>query len=440
MLPQNETQGLISQQESGQYNSREKKNSIGGMKHERFDNQCRRRTKLNANYCMLILSTLLLSTNVQAFQPNPLSTLHKHMHNYNINSQFAKSSLNKKKLSDLRWNYMPNNRNMNVLKHGISNKDEAITASQDVATTSTSSDDDVTDRIYQTAFTRTALSVAASTLFGVSIWYWMGQEAAEEFFAGYIVEQSLSVDNLFVFLLLFDYFQVPMQYQNRVLNYGIVGAVVMRAIVIALGSAVLHQFKPVLLVFASILLFSSFTALSQLGKEEEDEEDMADNAIVKFSRSLFPTTDLYDGDRFFTDLEGGESKATPLLLCLVAVEISDVVFAVDSIPAVFGVTEDSFIVFTSNMFAILGLRSLYTVLSKAAADLEYLEPAVAVVLGFIGSKMIAEYFGYLIPTSVALIVVASVLSVGIAVSLLDLDSKSEDNDDVDCSSDDVLNE
>lgn len=290
------------------------------------------------------------------------------------------------------------------------------------ASASDPASDPTSDPRYQTAVRRTLLSIGASTLFGISILHWMGPKSAEEFFAGYIVEQSLSVDNLFVFLLLFDYFQVPLPYQNCVLNYGIAGAVIMRAIVIALGGAVLHRFKPVLLVFASILIFSSYTALSSFvleGDGEEDEkEDMGDNAIVKFSRSLFPTTEMYDGSNFFTTLDGGVQKATPLLLCLVAVEISDIVFAIDSIPAVFGVTEDSFIVFTSNIFAILGLRSLYTVLSKAAADLEYLEPAVAVVLGFIGSKMVAEYFGFLVPTLVSLIVVASVLSFGIGLSIM----------------------
>jgi len=224
-----------------------------------------------------------------------------------------------------------------------------------------------------------------------------------------------------------------MAYQNRVLNYGIAGAIVMRAIVIALGGAVLHRFKPVLLVFASILIYSSYSALSSAfgGDDDDSEEDMGENAIVKFSKSLFPTTDMFDEDKFFTSAEDGIRKATPLLLCLVAVEVSDIVFAIDSIPAVFGVTEDSFIVFTSNIFAILGLRSLYTVLSKAASDLEYLEPAVAVVLGFIGSKMVAEYFGYIIETSVALMVVASVLSIGVGFSVLGSTDDSDDDNDAD---------
>lgn len=285
-------------------------------------------------------------------------------------------------------------------------------------------DDATTTAMYKTAVTRTLCAVAFSCLFGFSVANWMGPVSGEEFFAGYLVEQSLSVDNLFVFLLLFDYFQVPLQFQNRVLNYGIGGAVVFRGVMITLGSAVLHRFKPVLLVFAAILVYSSATALFPSTNDSDEEEDMSDNAIVKFSKSLFPTTDSYDGENFFTQVDGVKT-ATPLLLCLVAIEISDIVFAVDSIPAVFGVTEDTFIVFTSNMCAILGLRSVYTILSKAASDLEYLEPSVAVVLGFIGTKMVAEYFGYCLPTSVALIVVASLLAGGIGLSLFVQDDNKE---------------
>jgi len=277
--------------------------------------------------------------------------------------------------------------------------------------------------LYKTAINRTLIAVAFSTVFGISVLLFMGQNSAEEFFTSYIVELSLSVDNLFVFLLLFDYFQVPAQYQNRVLNYGIMGSVVMRATMIGLGSAILHRFKPVLLVFAGILIYSSAVALFP-DADDDEEEDMGENAIVKFSQSLLPTTDSYDEEKFFTVVDGMK-MATPLLICLVAVEISDVVFAVDSIPAVFGVTEDPFIVFTSNMCAILGLRSLYTILSKAANELEYLETSVAIVLGFIGTKMIAEFKGYCISMNMSLAVVVSVLAIGIGLSLLTADKSGE---------------
>jgi len=151
---------------------------------------------------------------------------------------------------------------------------------------------------------------------------------------------------------------------------------------------------------------------------------MDENAIVKFSRNLIDSTDEYDGSNFFT-LVDGVKMATPLFICMISLEISDVVFAVDSIPAVFGVTENPAVVFTSNMFAIMGLRSLYTILSKAAQDLEYLEPAVGIVLGFIGSKMIAEYFGVIIPTEAALGVVAFFLSGGVGLSVLTKGSDEE---------------
>lgn len=186
---------------------------------------------------------------------------------------------------------------------------------------------------------------------------------------------------------------------------------------IGVGSVALMKFHAILLLFASILIYSSANVLLlNNGDEEEEDEDMSQNTIVQFSKGLIDASENFDGDRFFT-MEEGIKKATPLFICMIAVEISDVVFAVDSIPAVFGVTENPLIVFTSNMFAIMGLRSLYTILSKAASDLEYLEPAVAVVLGFIGIKMIAEYFGFDVPTEISLGVVATCLSGGVGLSV-----------------------
>jgi TerC family integral membrane protein len=177
--------------------------------------------------------------------------------------------------------------------------------------------------------------VGAAIVFGGGVWAFAGSATGEEFFAGYLVEQSLSVDNLFVFLMLFQYFKVPLQYQDRVLNWGIYGAVVMRGIMIGVGYEALKNFRVILLFFAGILVYSSANAL--LGGDD-DEEDPSENSIVKFSRSLIKSTDDFDGDRFFTVVDGVR-QATPLFICMVAVEISDVVFAVDSIPAVFGVTE-----------------------------------------------------------------------------------------------------
>lgn len=279
------------------------------------------------------------------------------------------------------------------------------------------------DGIYKQAIERTLVWVGLAVVFGVGLGFAFDQQTSEEFFAGYLIEQSLSVDNLFVFLLLFEYFQVPQTSQNRVLNWGIYGAVVMRALMIGVGAAALERFHAILLVFAGILIYSSAKTLIP-GDEDDEEEDLNDNSIVRFSRNLFDSTDKFDGSNFFTIIDGVK-MATPLFICMIALEISDVVFAVDSIPAVFGVTSNPLIVFTSNMFAIMGLRSLYTILSKAAADLEYLEPAVGIVLGFIGTKMVVEYFGTEVPTEYALAVVATLLSGGVGLSLLEKRQEEE---------------
>jgi len=199
------------------------------------------------------------------------------------------------------------------------------------------------DAIYNTAVMNTFITIIGSSIIGLLIWFYQGAIPCEQFFAGYLVEEALSVDNLFVFLLLFKYFEVPIEYQNRVLNWGFIGAIVMRFVVISLGIAAIKNFRPVLVIFAGILVYSSSKMLVGMAGDGEEEEDMSDNAIVKFSKHLFPTTSKFDGDRFFSQVDGVRS-ATPMLLCLIAVELSDLVFAVDSIPAVFGVTLDPFIV------------------------------------------------------------------------------------------------
>lgn len=190
--------------------------------------------------------------------------------------------------------------------------------------------------VYEQAIRRTILWVGLAVFFGAGLAVGVGPDASEEFFAGYLIEQSLSVDNLFVFLLLFEYFRVPLSSQDRVLNWGIYGAVIMRALMIGVGAAALERFHAILLVFAGILVYSSAKTLIP-GDEEDDEEDMNENTIVKFSRSLIDSTDQFDGTNFFTIVDGVK-KATPLFICMITLEISDVVFAVDSIPAVFGVT------------------------------------------------------------------------------------------------------
>jgi TerC family integral membrane protein len=279
------------------------------------------------------------------------------------------------------------------------------------ATTGDDNDDE------KSSMTEVALWVGAACLFGAGIGFVQGVDKASEYFAGYLLEQSLSVDNLFVFILVFDYFKVPETTQPKVLSYGIIGAMIMRAAMIIAGVTAIEDFEPVLLVFAGILIFSSYKLLAN--NEEEEEEDLKDSAIVKFCSSMIPVSDEYDGDKFWTTAKDGVTKmATPLLLVVAVIELSDVVFAVDSIPAVFGVTKDPFIVYTSNIFAICGLRSLFGFVSAVVSELEYLETSVAVVLGFIGVKMIADYAGYSMSTEASLAVVATMLTGGVAASYM----------------------
>ncbi|KDP29050.1 hypothetical protein JCGZ_16439 [Jatropha curcas] len=266
---------------------------------------------------------------------------------------------------------------------------------------------------YTTSVKTVALCVCTAVAFGIGIGLKDGVGKASEFFAGYILEQSLSVDNLFVFVLIFKYFKVPLMYQNRVLSYGIAGAIIFRLSLILLGTATLQRFEAVNLFLAAILLYSSF----KLFASEDDDTDLSDNFIVKTCQRYIPITSSYDGNRFLTN-QDGVWRATPLLLTVAVIELSDIAFAVDSIPAVFGVTRDPFIVFTSNLFAILGLRSLYTLISEGMADLEYLQPSIAVVLGFIGSKMILDFFGIHVSTEASLGFVAMSLSTGVVLSLL----------------------
>jgi len=382
--------------------------------------------------CAILLSQCLLpSTSVEAFQTS--TRARSHQPNIRIGQWGEQMGHRKQTLSTYqtlqilnshqkqkRQQHNPQSQrkwsrtNLQLMK-------DSSSASSSSTTTAAATADSNRDMMYSTALRNTFICMGATVIFGLGVLYTSGYDTSEQFFAGYLVEQSLSIDNLFVFLLLFDYFQVPIENQNKVLSYGIYGAVVMRAIMIGLGALALENFREILLVFAGILVYSSVSVLAEVifSSEEDGEdkkEDMDQNAIVNFSKNLLDTTDKFDGDKFFS-LQDGVKKATPLFLCLVAVEISDVVFAVDSIPAVFGITTDPVIVFTSNMFAILGLRSLYTILSKAAQDLEYLEPAVAVVLGFIGSKMIAQYCGYCVSTPVSLAVVATCLSAGVGLSV-----------------------
>ncbi len=252
-----------------------------------------------------------------------------------------------------------------------------------------------------------------------------GVTSGYEFFAGYLIEQSLSIDNLFVFIMLFEYFRVPTELQNRVLSWGITGAIVLRGLMIGVGVAALQKFKSVILVFAFILMASSANLL--LEKENVEGEEHGENLVMKLTKALFPNTSSeLHGEKFFV-VENGKRIATPLFLCLIAVELSDFVFAVDSIPAVLGVSKDPMIVYASNIFAIMALRSLYTVVAKAVSSFHYLKPAVALVLGFVGSKMVAEYFHIEIGTGVSLAVICSLLGSGIVASIIESERKQREN-------------
>lgn len=256
--------------------------------------------------------------------------------------------------------------------------------------------------------------IAAALLFGVGVGATMGSTKALEYFAGYLLEQSLSIDNLFVFVLVFSYFKVDTHGQDKVLTYGIASAAILRLIMVLLGAELIDNFQPILLGFAALLLYSSYKLLVRGGGDVDG--DLSENNIVKLCRRFLKVTDTYDGDKFFTE-QNGVRAATPLLLALAVVEISDVVFAVDSIPAVFGITRDPFIVWTSNMMAILSLRALYGFVSTMMKQLHYLDKAVALVLAWIGSKMIADFAGVHIDTKVSLGVVATLLAGGVGASL-----------------------
>jgi TerC family integral membrane protein len=267
--------------------------------------------------------------------------------------------------------------------------------------------------------------VCAAFAFGVLIWLTGGQELAFEFFAAYLVEQSLSVDNLIVMVMLFEYFRVPQKFQTRVLNWGIIGAVAMRGTMILVGVHLFERFAWIQLVFAAILLWSAYKFIT----EDEEAEDVSENFVVKLCSRLFNTSKEFDEERFWTQTSRGSYVATPLLMCLVCVELSDVVFAVDSIPAVLAVSSNTFVVYTSNIFAIMGLRSLYTIIARAVQSMPFLKPAVALVLGFVGIKLLLAYFNVeIITTKVSLIVVGILVLSGVGLSLLSLRLKNSGYD------------
>jgi tellurite resistance protein TerC len=237
-------------------------------------------------------------------------------------------------------------------------------------------------------------------------WFWMrfGPELGLEFLTGYLVEKSLSVDNLFIILLIFGSLKVPGGSQHRVLFYGVLGAIVMRAFFIVIGAQLLHTFSWILYVFGAILVVTAVKFL----RDSDDEVELQNNWSVRMLRKIMPITEKYDGGKFFTR-ENGVLMATPLFVALVIIEATDLVFAVDSIPAVFAVTKDAFVAFASNILAILGLRALFFVLADWVSRLRYLKPGLAAILGFIGTKMLIVDL-YHIPSWVSLLVIVSILT------------------------------
>lgn len=255
----------------------------------------------------------------------------------------------------------------------------------------------------KTALIESGIWITIALLF--NLWFGMtyGEKLGTEFLTGYLVEKSLSVDNLFIILLIFSSFKIPSQYQHRVLFYGVLGAIVFRALFILVGAQLLHMFHWILYVFGGILVLTAIKFLV----ESDDKKEVQDGFATKLLKRIIPTTDKIEGTKFFI-LENGIKKATPLFLALAVIEITDLIFAVDSIPAVFAVTQDAFVAFASNILAILGLRALYFVLADSIGKLRYLKPGLAAILGFIGIKMLLLDY-YKIPSSVSLLVIFSIL-------------------------------
>jgi len=254
--------------------------------------------------------------------------------------------------------------------------------------------------------------VSLAVLFNLGVLVWFGPERALEFLAGYLIEKALSVDNVFVFLVLFSYFAVPAAYQHRVLFWGIVGALVMRAVFIVAGAALLSAFHWVIYVFGALLVVTGIKML-RAGDEPVHPER---NPVYRWFTRVIPSVPEYRGARFWV-IEGGRWVATPLLLVLVAIEATDLVFAVDSIPAIFAVTRDPFIVFTSNIFAILGLRAMFFMLASVMGRFIYLKTGLALVLAFVGTKMLVSDLVH-VPIAASLGIVATLIGGSIVASLV----------------------
>lgn len=260
---------------------------------------------------------------------------------------------------------------------------------------------------YKEALLWSGIWISLAVLFNIGIFHFAGHEKGMEFLTGYLLEKALSVDNIFIFVLLFSYFNVSKKYQHKVLYYGIVGALIMRGVLIALGAALIVKFHWVLLIFGAFLVFTGIKMAVQKDEKVEPEK----NPVVKFFKKIFPVSQNYERDKFFIKKKTG-LLATPLFIVLIVVETTDLVFAFDSIPAILAITQDTFIVFTSNAFAILGLRSLYFALAGFMDKFKYLRLGLSVILVFIGVKMlIADFFPISVGISLAVLLLVLTISI-----------------------------
>src|SRR5687768_6507051 len=258
--------------------------------------------------------------------------------------------------------------------------------------------------------------VTLALLFGGGVYAFMGRDAGLEYFAGYLIEKALSVDNIFVFVLIFGFFRVPKRYQHRVLFWGILGALLMRGAMIAAGAYLIEQFHWVIYVFGAFLVFTGI----RMATTAEHDIEPASNPVIRIVRRLIPVTAAYEGQKFFVRQNVGGSRrlfATPLFVVLALVETTDLIFAVDSIPAIFAVTQEPFIAYSSNVFAILGLRALYFLLADVIHRFHYLKVGLSAVLVFVGAKMLMADV-YHVPIGWSLAVIVAVLGIATTASLL----------------------
>lgn len=262
--------------------------------------------------------------------------------------------------------------------------------------------------------------ISIGLLFGVFVWVELGGQAAEEYYTGFIIEKTLSIDNIFVISLLFSYFSIPSKFQYRVLFWGIIGVIVLRAMLIGVGAEIIHQFEWALYIFAAFLVYTGMKML----KGEDEEHDIGKNPVIRFVKKYMRVTNDLHGNKFFVRLPDANTGkiqkfATPLFMALVVVEFVDVIFALDSVPAIFAVTTDEYIVYTSNVFAILGLRALYFALAAMLHRFAYLKYSLSAVLIFIGGKVIVPgLFGFeKVPSSISLSVTIAILATGVIYSM-----------------------